>query len=135
MADHHPLQTPASEQVRASLSCHDGTGDFAIIDVPNDASYVLLSVEAAEEVRGLQQEVLDSERTISESKWWFDSWWPFADNGGGDFLVVDCSDEKTAGQILKFSHETRRVTRFKKSVLEFLQSIAVDIEWRSDTAP
>lgn len=135
MADHHPLQTPASEQVRLSLRCHDGTGDFAIVDVPEDASYVLLSVEAALEVREMQREVMESERTTSDSEWWFDAWWPFADNGGGDLLVVDCSDGKTSGQVLKFSHENRRVSRFKKSVLDLLQSIAVDIEWRTNPTP
>jgi cell wall assembly regulator SMI1/ankyrin repeat protein len=135
MADHHPLRTPASEQVRLSLQCHDGTGDFAIVDVPEDASYVLLSVEAALEVRGLQRDVMESERTTSDSEWWFDAWWPFAHNGGGDLLVVDCSDGKTAGQVLKFSHESRRVSRFKKSVLDLLQSIAVDIEWRTNPTP
>lgn len=135
MADHYPLQTPASEQVRLSLRCHDGTGDFAIVDVPEDASYVLLSVEEALDVRELQREVMESERTTSGSQWWFDAWWPFADNGGGDLLVVDCSDGKTAGQVLKFSHESRRVSRFKKSVLDLLQSIAVDIEWRTNPMP
>jgi cell wall assembly regulator SMI1 len=134
-ADHHLLQTPASEQVRLSLRCHDGTGDFAIIDVPEDASYVLLSVEAALEARGLQRDVMESERTTLDSEWWFDAWWPFADNGGGDLLVVDFSDGKTAGQVLKFSHESRRVSRFKKSVLDLLQSIAVDIEWRTNPKP
>ncbi len=99
--------------------------------MPNDASYVLLSVESALEVRGLQRGVMESERATSGSEWWSDAWWPFADNGGGDLLVVDCSDGKTAGQVLKFSHESRRVTRFKKSVLALLQSIAEDIEWRT----
>jgi len=99
------------------------------------SSYVLLSVEAALEVRGLQRDVMESERTTSDSEWWFDAWWPFAHNGGGDLLVVDCSDGKTAGQVLKFSHESRRVSRFKKSVLDLLQSIAVDIEWRTNPMP
>jgi cell wall assembly regulator SMI1 len=135
MADHYPLQTPVSEQIRLSLRCHDGTGDFAIVDMPNDASYVLLSVEAALEVRGLQRDVMESERATSGSEWWSDEWWPIADNGGGDLLVVDCSDGKAAGQVLKFSHESRRVTRFKKSVLDLLQSIAVDIEWRTNPTP
>ncbi len=58
MADDHPLQTPAAEEIRLSLRCHDGTGDFAIVDVPNDASYGLLSVEAALAVRELQREVM-----------------------------------------------------------------------------
>jgi cell wall assembly regulator SMI1 len=135
LADYPLLQTPASEQIKLSLSCHDGTGDFAIVDIPEDASYVLLSVEAALEVRGLQRDVVESEQTTIDSEWWFEAWWPFADNGGGDLLVVDCSDGKTAGQVLKFSHESRRVSRFKKSVLDLLQSIAVDIEWRTNPTP
>ena len=135
LASYELLQTPASDQIRKSLRCHDGTGDFAIVEVAEDASYALLSVSAAIETREMNRGVRDSERTTSDSKWWSDSWWPFADNGGGDLLVVDCSDGKTAGQVLKFSHETRHATRFKKSVLELLQSIAANIEWLVELTP
>ncbi len=126
---HELLLTPASDQVGQSLRCHDGTGDFAIIEMPNDASYALLSASAAIEAREMLRHIRESERTTSDSEWWSDLWWPFADNGGGDLLVVDCSDGKTAGQVLKFSHETRQAPRFKKSVLELLQTTAVNIQW------
>jgi hypothetical protein len=38
MTFHYILQTPAFEQVKLSLRCHDGTGDFRIVDVPKDIS-------------------------------------------------------------------------------------------------
>jgi hypothetical protein len=41
------LQSPAAEQVRSTLSFHDGTGDFSIIVMLDDASYTLLSVNDA----------------------------------------------------------------------------------------
>lgn len=124
---HDLLQTPASEQVKLSLRCHNGTGDFGIIEMPSNASYTLLSVEAALETRDTFRAVIESEQTSSNPEWWSDFWWPLADNGGGDLLVVDCKDGKTAGQVLKFSHETRRALRFKNSVLDLLQSIVMDL--------
>lgn len=126
------LQSSACEQVRQSVGHHDGTGEFAIVDVPFDSSYVLLSVSDALKVRGMLGEIMASEGTISNSTWWSNWWWPLADNGGGDLLVVDCNEGKTAGQVLQFSHETRRTRRFKKSVLDLLQSVAEDLEWRAE---
>ncbi len=92
------MQAPVAEPIRISLSCHDGTGDFAVVDVAEDASYVLLSIRDAQEIRKLQREVADSESSGSKSDWWSDSWWPFADNGGGDLLVVDCVKGRLRGR-------------------------------------
>ncbi len=96
--------------------------------MPEDASYTLLSVSDAAETRRLIGDVIASERVESGNDIWSDSWWPLADNGGGDVLVLDCGEGKAAGQILKFSHETRRATPFKKSVLALMQTIAVNLQ-------
>jgi cell wall assembly regulator SMI1 len=135
MASNELLLTPTAEQIKQSLYCHDGTGEFAIVEMPEDASYALLSVSAALEARDMIRAVMESERDSSSSEWWSEFWWPLADNGAGDLLVADCSDGKTSGQVLKFSHETRQATRFKKSVLDLLQSIAANVEWLVEPTP
>lgn len=124
---HELLKTDGTKQVRDSLACHDGTGDFSLIVMSGDASYHLLSMADSVEAIKMMKEVFESERNLSKSIWWSDSWWPIADNGGGDFLIVECEEGKRVGQVIKFSHETRRTKLYKKSVLAMLQEIAVDL--------
>ncbi len=121
------LHLPVAEQLRESLAVHDGTGEFALVAVSSDSSYHILSYADAATAKKMMQEVWESESQLAKSPWWSATWWPIADNGGGDFLVLECGEGKRHGQILKFSHETRRTSVFARSFLAVLQGVAVDL--------
>ena len=124
---HELLKKDGTKQVRDSLACHNGTDDFSLIVTSGDASYNLLSIADSVDAIKMMKEVFESERHLAKSIWWSDSWWPIADNGGGDFLIVECEEGNRLGQAIRFSHETRRTKLYKKSVLAMLQEIATDL--------
>lgn len=117
-------QSAASDYLRF-LRTHDGSGELDVIPMPTDISYRLLSLEDSIAIRDEVRDVCKGEVTAGlATEWWNDEWIPIAQNGGGDYLVIDGSN----GHILIFSHESRTTSMRSKTFQDLISEIVAGLE-------
>ncbi len=113
------LELPGN--VKALYRWHNGQKPREFTPLLHNLTFMTLSEVIA------TKEALD--HVAEFDQWQRDSWWPnwfpFLDNGGGDYLCVDLGGFKTGniGQLLWFDHETHEHEIVHENLDEFLDDL------------
>jgi cell wall assembly regulator SMI1 len=72
----------------------------------------------------------EPEGPIKGDEWWRLRWIPFTGDGGGNHLCVDMDPPFSGvkGQVITMWHDVRRREHISKSLTDFVEMIALDIE-------
>ncbi|TGL76640.1 SMI1/KNR4 family protein [Leptospira yasudae] len=82
----------------------------------------LRSKEAFEFKRSMDEVAL--EEGWYEDHWWEKTWFPFAEDGAGQFLVVD----KNSGNVLEFNHDDPKRPILAESLEAYINSLVVGLK-------
>lgn len=118
------LSTSFGSDLHESYCIHNGSGLIGLIPMADDITYELMPFEEALASLDMLNEVANLEKDVS----WIPSRLPFAQNGGGDYLLLDRGHDQATGAILCFSHETRETKLRAGSFLELMQDIATGLQ-------
>jgi hypothetical protein len=110
------------DDLTAWFSLHDGSDELAMVPMPDDISYCLLSLDESLQGREGMLKLFAQEGDLADvpRDFWRDTWLPIATNGAGDYLVWDAA----TGHVLRFSHETRLASLRADSLLIMSRDIA-----------